>query len=203
LLIFFAALLSLLLALWKFYFLRNPVPAIPKGENLILSPANGNVARIYEFSNGKTETAEKGLFGKIPLMTKDVAKEGYIILIRLHVYNVHWQRAPIAGTIQSTTYTKGTFLNAVHDVYNMQCFFENERNEIIIKGKIRCKVIQIAGYLARRIECFVEKEDTVTAGDVIGLINLGSQCALIVPKIKLKAKEGDVLQIGEIIGTIR
>lgn len=202
-LIIFAAILSIILALWKFVFLRNPTPNIPKGENLIISPANGNVARIYEFSNGKTETAEKDFFGKIPLITKDVAKEGYVILIRLHVYNVHWQRAPIAGTIQSTTYTKGKFLNAVHDVYNMQCFFENERNEIIIKGKITCKVIQIAGYLARRIECFVKKEDKVNAGDVIGLINLGSQCALIIPKIKLKVTEGDVLQIGDIIGTIR
>ncbi len=201
-LIILAALILILLVLWKLFFLRNPVPVIPKGEHLILSPANGNIARIYEFSNGKTETAEKGFFGKIPLMTKDVAKEGYIILIRLHVYNVHWQRAPIAGTIQSTTYTKGKFLNAVHDVYNMQCFFENERNEIIIKGKITCKVIQIAGYLARRIECVVKKDDNVNAGVIIGLINLGSQCALIVPKIKLNVKEGDIVQTGEIIGEI-
>ncbi|MEK6868212.1 MAG: phosphatidylserine decarboxylase [Nanoarchaeota archaeon] len=203
----FAAILSIILALWKFVFLRNPTPNIPKGGNLILSPANGNVARIYKFSNGKTEIAEiaeKGFFGKIPLITKDVAKEGYIVLIRLHVYNIHWQRAPIAGTIESTTYTKGKFLNAVNDVYNMQCFFENERNEIIIKGKITCKVIQIAGYLARRIECFVKRGDKVNTGDTIGLINLGSQTALIIPKIRLQVKEGDVLQVGEtVIGEMK
>ena len=202
--IILAAILSIILVLWKFVFLRNPTPVVPKGENLVLSPANGNVARIYEFSNAKTETAEKGLFGKIPLITKDVAKEGYIILIRLHVYNVHWQRAPIAGKVTETKHIEGKFLNAVKDVQNMQCFFENERNEIIIKGKITCKVIQIAGYLARRIECFVKQGDTVNAGDIIGLINLGSQTALIVPKIKLNVKEGDIVQVGEtIIGEMK
>lgn len=206
-LIILAAIITILLLLWKFFFLRNPTPIIPKGEKFICSPANGVIARIYEFNEKKQAKpiiAEKGLFGKIPLITKDVAKEGYIILIRLHVYNVHWQRAPIAGTIQTTTYTKGKFLNAVKDVYNMQCFFENERNEIIIKGNITCKVIQIAGYLARRIECFVKQGDRVNAGDIIGLINLGSQTALIVPKIKLLVKEGDILHVGEtVIGEMK
>ncbi len=139
------------------------------------------------------------MFGKIPLFTKDVAKEGYIILIRLHVYNVHWQRAPIEGKIEKITYTKGKFLNAVKDVANMQCFFENERNEFLIHGKIKCKVIQIAGCLARRIECFVKEKETVQQGTVLGLINFGSQTALIVPKIKLHIKEGDIVQVGETI----
>lgn len=205
-LIILAAIIAILLLLWKFFFLRNPSPNIPKGEKLIISPANGNIARIYEFNDKKQAkplVAEKGLFGKIPLITKDVAKEGYIILIRLHVYNIHWQRAPIAGTITKTTYIKGKFLNAVKNVQNMQCFFENERNEILISGKIKCKVIQIAGYLARRIGCFVKEGDKVNAGGIIGLINLGSQTALIVPKIKLNVKEGDIVQVGEtIIGEI-
>ncbi len=200
--IIFAAIILTLLLLWKLFFLRNPNPNIPKGEKVILSPANGNIARIYEFNDKKQAKpiiAEKGLFGKIPLITKDVAKEGYIILIRLHVYNVHWQRTPIAGTITKTMYIKGKFLNAVKDVQTMQCFFENERNEIVIKGKITCKVIQIAGYLARRIECFVKEGDHVNAGSVIGLINLGSQTALIVPNIKLNIKEGDIVQVGETV----
>ena len=208
LLIILAAIIAILLLFWRFFFLRNPNPIIPKENNVILSPANGNIARIYEFNNEKKQAkpiiAEKGFFGKVPLITKDVAKEGYIILIRLHVYNVHWQRAPIAGKITETKYIEGKFLNAVKDVQNMQCFFENERNEIIIKGKITCKVIQIAGYLARRIECFVKQGDTVNAGDIIGLINLGSQTALIVPKIKLTVKEGDIVQVGEtVIGEMK
>lgn len=196
--------IALLLFLWRFYFLRNPDIQAPKEQNLVLSPANGNIARIYEFKNESTDTfAEKGLFGKIPLITKEVATEGYIILIRLHVYNVHWQRAPIAGKIEKITYTRGKFLNAVKDVYNMQCFFENERNEILIAGKIKCKVIQIAGYLARRIECFVRENQEIKQTDILGLINLGSQTALIVPKIQLQVKQGDIVEVGATIGTIK
>ena len=203
-----ACIIGIILLLWRFYFLRNPEIQIPEGKNLILSPANGNIARIFEYKNSQTKIAEKGIFGKIPLFTKDVAKEGYIILIRLHLYNVHWQRAPIAGKVEKITYNKGKFLNAVKDVYNMQCFFENERNEILIRGngskeKIKCKIIQIAGYLARRIECFVEEGEELKQGDILGLINLGSQTALIVPKIKLQVKEGDVVEIGSIIGAYR
>ncbi len=83
----------------------------------------------------------------------------------------------------------------------MQCFFENERNEILIKGKITCKLIQIAGYLARRIECFAKESQQVIAGEVIGLINLGSQCALILPKnVALHIKENDKIQICQKIG---
>ncbi len=198
-----AGTLAIILFLWRFYFLRNPNPIIPSRENLILSPANGNIARIYEFKKGQKYTAEKGMFGKIPLFTKDVAEKGYIILIRLHVYNIHWQRAPISGAVEHIKYTKGKFFNAVNDVHNMQCFFENERNEILIKGKISCKVIQIAGYLARRIECFVKEQQSINRGDILGLINLGSQCALIIPKIKLMVKEGDIVQIAEtVIGEI-
>ncbi|MFA6889236.1 MAG: phosphatidylserine decarboxylase [Candidatus Woesearchaeota archaeon] len=198
-----AALLFFIIIFWRVYFLRNPTPTINSNPNTILSPANGIIAKILPYKN-ENKLAEKGLFGKIPLITRDVAKEGYIVLIRLHVYNVHWQRAPIAGRIEKITYLKGKFLNAVKSAENMQCFFENERNEILIAGKIKCKVIQIAGYLARRIECFVKESQSINSSEVIGLINLGSQCALILPKnVKLNIIEGDVVQLCQKIGEIK
>ncbi len=195
--------LFLFLIFWRFYFLRNPQPIIDSNLKAILSPAHGIVAKIMLYKN-ENKVAEKGLFGKIPLITKDVAKDGHIVLIRLHVYNVHWQRSPITGKIEKTTYIKGKFLNAVQSAENMQCFFENERNEILIHGKIKCKVIQIAGYLARRVECLVKKSQSINAGEIIGLINLGSQCALILPKnVKLSIKEGDSVQLCQKIGEIQ
>ncbi|PIN79204.1 hypothetical protein COV16_04940 [Candidatus Woesearchaeota archaeon CG10_big_fil_rev_8_21_14_0_10_34_8] len=198
--IILTSIILILLLLWKFYFLRNPKPNIPEQENTIISPAEGIIARIIHFKQGKEQTVEKGLFGKIQLITKDVAKEGYLILIRLHIYNVHYQRAPIAGTVEKINYTYGKFLNAVKNPESMQCFFQNEHNEIIIKGKIKCKVIQIAGYLARRIECFVKEKNKVEKGQEIGLINLGSQVALIIPKCKLIVDEGEKIKIAQTIG---
>ncbi len=201
--IIFAIFLCVIILLWRLYFLRNPQPNINNNPKAILSPANGVIAKIMQYKN-ENKIAEKGLFGKIPLITKNVAKQGYIVLIRLHVYNVHWQRAPITGTIEKTTYIKGKFLNAVKNAESMQCFFENERNEILMNGKIKCKVIQIAGYLARRVECLVKENQSVNSGDILGLINLGSQCALILPKnITLNIQEGDVVQLCQTIGEIK
>lgn len=203
--IILAGIIALFILFWQFYFLRNPSPSIPKGENLVLSPANGVITNILEFKDGKAEMVEveKGFFGRIKIITQDVAKNGYIIIIKLHLYNIHWQRAPVNGTIQKIIYTSGRFLNAVKNAENFRCFFENERNEIFIKGKIKCKVVQIAGFIARRIECFKKDGEEVYAGDVLGLINLGSQVALIIPKIQLNIKVGDVVKISEtIIGII-
>jgi phosphatidylserine decarboxylase len=195
--------LFILLLLWRFYFLRNPTPNIPTDPNAIIAPAEGKIARIVHFTNKKPQNIEKGLFGRIKLITEDVAKSGYLILIRLHVYNVHYQRAPIAGTIERVTYHQGAFLNAVKKPQNLRCLFQNERNETIIKGKIKCKVIQIAGYLARRIECFVEQNEKVQTGQEIGLINLGSQVAIILPECDITIKEGENIKVGEtIIGQI-
>lgn len=205
--IIFTVLILFFLFFWRFYFLRNPEPKIPVGEKMILSPAEGLLTRIIPFENGEAQNIEKGMLGKFTLLTNDVAKEGYLLLIRLHVYNIHFQRAPINGTIEKITYTQGKFFNAVKEPQNLRCLFENERNEIFIKGKIgkktvACKVVQIAGFLARRIECFMKEQETVKKSDLLGLINLGSQVALIIPKITLEVQEGQNIKAGEtIIGT--
>lgn len=200
----FTVLILLLLLFWRFYFLRNPEPKVPQGKNIILSPAEGLLTRIIPFKNGEAQTVEKGMLGKFTLLTSDVATEGYLLLIRLHVYNIHFQRAPIDGTIEKITYTQGKFFNAVKNPQSLRCLFENERNEMFIKGKggkkvVQCKVVQIAGFLARRIECFVHEGETVQKGNILGLINLGSQVALIVPKIKLDVQEGQNIKVGETI----
>ena len=65
-------------------------------------------------------------------------------------------------------------------------------------GKI--KVIQIAGFLARRISCYVKENQNVIKGNKLGLINLGSQCVLVLPtKAKIKVKEGQQVYAAETI----
>ena len=79
----------------------------------------------------------------------------------------------------------------------------NEKNEIIIKnekvGKV--KMIQIAGFLARRIICSINKNEKVNKGQRMGKIVLGSQVTLILPskKIKLKIKKKQKVVGGETI----
>jgi len=80
---------------------------------------------------------------------------------------------------------------------------ENENNQILIKTNIgSMKVIQIAGFIARRIVCFVKKSQNIKKGQKLGLIKLGSQVCLIMPDVKgmeLKIKKGDKLKAGETI----
>lgn len=201
-LIILVILTILFLLYWKFWFLRQPQRIIPFDTKSIVSPADGKIVSITPFDKTINETKiEKGLLGLITTVTNDVASEGYIIGIAMNPFNVHYQRAPIEGKVTHIHYTKGIFRNALTSSLRI---LENEHNEILIEGKIKVKVIQIAGGLARRIKSFVHEGEPVTKGQVIGVINLGSQTVIILPKnIKLNITLNQRVQDGEtIIATV-
>lgn len=189
----FAGTIILFLIFWKFIFLRDPERKIPEGDNIV-APADGRIMKILEV-NGKIKF-NKGM-GKIKTLTEDVADKCWLVSIFMSPLNVHINRAPISGTVKSARHSKGKFFNAG----TMKSTLENEKNEIIIENKkMKIKVIQIAGFVARRIECFVKENQKVNKGDRIGLINLGSQVTLIMPKtVRLKVRENGKTKAGETI----
>lgn len=193
--------LVLLFGLFWLWFARRPARVIPLEEKIIVSPANGKVAKIMKF-NGPV-VVEKWNKGMAKLETSDVAKKGWFILIMMTPLNVHWQRAPLSGTILGTQHVSGKFLNAVSDAGSLMAL-QNERNEILMKTKKgNIKVVQIAGFLARRIHCFVNKNHAVKKGDVIGFISFGSQVALLLPEnAKVEIVEGKHIKDGERIGVL-
>ena len=178
--------LFLLLIIFLLNFYRDPKRKIPKGDNIV-SPADGEIINIMKIKSGKV-IINKGFLGKIQTLTKNIAKECYVISIFMSPFNVHVNRAPIDGKIISIKHEKGKFFAA----FNLKKSLMNEKNEIIMKnrniGKI--KLIQVAGFLARRIICIVSKDEKVNKGQKIGKIVLGSQVTLILPskKVKLKAR---------------
>jgi phosphatidylserine decarboxylase len=183
---------------WKLIFLRNPERIIAKGNNIV-SPADGKIIGIIEF-DGKNEVkffkGNKRYLGIIKTLTGDVSTNGYIVSIFMNPLNVHYNRAPIAGKVLSVKYSDGRLL-AVNTV---EAGLVNEKTETIIEGRIKIKVIQIAGFIARRIETFVKKDEYVSKGQVFGLINLGSQVTLIMPKnVDIKIKKGEKVMAGETI----
>lgn len=184
------ALIFSFLIFWRFWFLRNPERKIPRGDNIV-SPADGKINKIIEGKTKKT-TINKGK-GKINTLASDVANDYIIVNIVMTPLDVHFQRSPVEGKVLYTRYTRGKFKNAVNDKIALQ----NENNQVLIEGKQRVKVIQIAGFLARRIKCYVKKGNLVKKGKHIGLINLGSQVSIIMPKVKLKIKEGQRVKAGE------
>ncbi len=203
----FGSLLFLILALivlfylfWKLWFSRDPERKGPKDPDIILSPANGRVAVVQRFDSSKTAsvTAQKWNKGRAGILCKDVAQSGWFVLIVMTPFDVHYQRAPVEGTVLSSRRTPGKFLNAVKDPETFLAL-ENEKNEILLTtayGKV--KVVQIAGYLARRIRSHVTPGKHVKRGATIGFIDLGSQVALVLPeRARVRVKPGDTVIDGE------
>ncbi|MBI2101823.1 phosphatidylserine decarboxylase [Candidatus Woesearchaeota archaeon] len=187
--------LALLLILFLLNFYRDPKRAVPKGYNIV-APSDGRVISIIDTSKNSIEV-KKGLLGKIKTLTKDIAKECYVVSIFMSPFDVHINRAPIEGVIRSVKHTKGSFFKA----YDLEKSLQNEKNEIIIQnGNLRIKVIQIAGFLARRIKCYVKPNQKVNKGSKIGMIALSSQTTIVIPKwVGLKAKTGQHMKAGSTI----
>ena len=184
-----------LLILFLLNFYRDPERRIPKGSNIV-APADGRIISIINTSKSPIKV-KKHILGKIKTMTKDIAKECYVISIFMSPLDVHINRAPIEGIVKSIKHTKGTFFKA----YNLEKSLENEKNEIIIQNKrIKLKVIQIAGFLARRIKCYAKKNQKINKGQKIGMIALSSQTTLILPGwVDLKVSINQKVKAGETV----
>jgi phosphatidylserine decarboxylase len=97
----------------------------------------------------------------------------------MSVFDVHINRAPIAGTIKRVVYISGKFLNADLD----KASEDNERQHFVMEGTggLRVGFTQIAGLVARRIVPFVKAGDIVAGGQRIGLIRFGSRVDVYLP----------------------
>ena len=189
------AVLGLLIASFLLNFYRDPKRTIPKGNNIV-SPADGRVISIIDTAEKEIKVS-KGLIGKIKILTKDIADECYAVSIFMSPLDVHINRAPIEGKITSIKHTNGKFFKA----YDLEKSLENEKNEMVIENKnIKIKVIQIAGFLARRILCYKKTNGKVNKGEKIGMIALGSQATIIMPKkVNLAVKLNDKVKAGQSI----
>jgi phosphatidylserine decarboxylase len=153
------AALLFLLAAFMAYFFRDPQRDAPAEGDLVVSPADGRVTRVEKVS---------GADGRSPT----------VVSIFLSPFDVHVNRAPIAGTVVDVTYTKGRFTAATSDNASLV----NEQNALTIRGEkmtLVCK--QIAGVLARRIVCWKRPGDRLELGERFGLIKFGSRTDLVLP----------------------
>ncbi len=145
----------ILLGLFSAWFFRDPERAIPEGPGLVVSPADGKVVAVVDGPDGPS------------------------VAIFLNVFDVHVNRAPVGGTVESVTYRRGSFLAA----FDERAGDLNEQNEVVLDGPSgRVRVRQIAGLIARRIVCRVKPGDRLRAGDRFGLIRFGSRTDLRLPR---------------------
>jgi len=137
-----------ILALFCLYFFRDPNRVIPSGP-VAVSPADGKVVAV------KTES---------PALNR--------VSVFLNIFDVHVNRAPIAGTIAQVEYREGRF----HVASREECSAANEQNIVTVQGRDSTVVFkQIAGLIARRIVFRKKPGDSVATGERVGLIKFGSR----------------------------
>lgn len=150
---------------WVVYFFRDPQRVTPLRPGLVISAADGKISSIEKV----TPPAELGLG----------SEERVRISTFLSIFDVHINRAPVAGRIVRSLYVPGAFLNAALD----KASEDNERRILVIDtandGEIG--VVQIAGLVARRIVTFSQMGETVGAGQRFGLIRFGSRVDVYLP----------------------
>jgi len=168
------ALAPVALAAFFLWFFRDPERRIPSEPGLIVSPGDGVV----------TET--------IVINTPEGARQR--ISIFLSVFNVHVNRAPIAGVLSCVRYQKGQYLNAM----NPDSADQNEQNVATVTGNgYEVTFKQIAGLLARRIVFNLKEGDIVERGQRVGLIKFGSRVNVILPvEAELRVKVGQKVKGG-------
>ena len=168
-------------------FFRDPErsPAVAS-ERLVLSGADGTVSDVAE----------------MPLPDGATGERYHRVSVFMSPLNVHVNRAPVGGEIMSIRHTAGAFHAAFRDYASEH----NERNLIVMsdaRGRQHA-MVQIAGYLARRIICRLHPHDTVRCGERIGLIMFGSRVDhFIPPDYRVVVKLGEKVRAGEsIIGEL-
>lgn len=150
-----------IIVLFVVQFFRDPARPIPAEPGIVLSPADGRIVAI--------ETTQD------PYANRAALK----ISVFMNVFNVHSNRSPVDGQIQTVQYFPGKFVNADLDKASL----ENERNAVVIKTSDNVVVtsVQVAGLIARRILCYVKPGEQLSRGQRYGFIRFGSRVDVYLP----------------------
>ena len=172
-----------ILAAFMAFFFRDPRRHTPGDPTVVVAPADGRVTRVKPVEDNNDNSAT-------------------VVSIFLSPFDVHINRAPIAGKITNVSYTRGKFLMATDENASLV----NEQNAITIEGEtitVVCK--QIAGILARRIVCWKQAGEQVALGERFGLIKFSSRTDVLLPaNVEVLVVEGARVKGGiSIIGRVR
>lgn len=161
---------SLALTAGFVWFFRDPERTVRVDDAVVLAPGDGTVRVIHR--GGRTNTIE----------------------IFLAIWNVHVQRAPVTGKVVSRTFERGAYLMAYDDAAGTR----NTRCTTVFASKRgRVEMVQVAGWVARRVECWLRPGQAVRQGERMGIIHMGSQVRVTLPaSAKILVKPGDRVAAG-------
>ncbi|MFH0809404.1 MAG: phosphatidylserine decarboxylase family protein [Pseudomonadota bacterium] len=173
------------LALFTVWFFRDPQRVVPADDAVIVAPADGRVLRIETVFEPR-------------LLKADAVK----VSIFMSPLDVHVNRVPHGGEVVAVAHQKGRFFNAAAERASLM----NENNAVLISsGARRLLCVQVAGFLARRIVCWVAPGQRVGTGERFGLIRFGSRVDLYLPpESEILLRVGQRTRAGEtVVGYLR
>lgn len=147
-------------------FFRNPRREVPYQPDYVVAPADGTVVAVEQIQSALLPGQPERLWWKISIF--------------MPPWKPHINRAPVRGTVRKVLYMPGRYVVAWHPKSSDQ----NEQNLIWLEraeDQMPIVVKQIAGFVARRIRCYLQEGDAVECGQELGFIKLGSRTDLFLP----------------------
>jgi len=176
-----AALAALSVTAFVLYFFRDPERTSPTASDAIVCPADGKVISIDKVFDDRF-----------------INEHVYKISIFMNVFNVHVNRVPFPGKVTDIQYSPGRFYSANSE----RGALENETCAVVMESENDRKFafVQMAGLIARRIVCWAEKGDMLTAGERFGLIRFGSRVDVYLPiQVQVEVRNGQRVKAGETV----
>jgi phosphatidylserine decarboxylase len=175
-----ALVLWLPIAVWVIAFFRDPVRSGPRGDDLILAPADGKVVSVIPIDE--------------PAFVRGQTTR---VSIFMNVFDVHVNRYPARGRVEYRHYMEGRFLNAAGE----KASSDNEQSSLGLdtpRGRILIR--QIAGLVARRIVTDHAEGTEVMQGDRMGIIRFGSRVDVFLPApAAAMVRPGDITRAGQTV----
>jgi phosphatidylserine decarboxylase len=192
--------ISFAILAWRFY--RDPERQPPPHDDVVVSPADGEVLYVRRSVGGVLPVATKhGRDYELVELTKTPLRsdETIVIGIAMSFLDVHINRAPIAGKVTLRRHFPGLF----GSLGKPGMVFENERMTTVIERPgMEIAMVQIASRLVRQIASFVSVDEEVALGQRIGVIRLGSQVDVVLPAqdgLEILVSPGEHIRAGESI----
>lgn len=167
----------LLLAALTTWFLRDPARQVIPNPNIAYAACDGRVLAV--------ELVQDPRLGP---------GEWLRIVVFLSLFDVHINRAPIAGKVVQVFSVAGGYAAADQPAaeHNQACYTR------IQGAPSDCVVVQRAGLVARRIVNWYQPEHLVAQGERLGLIRFGSRTDVYLPagQVRATVAPGDVVRAG-------
>ncbi len=174
-----------LIAVWMVWFFRDPARQSLAGPEAVIAPADGKIVAVQEVA--------------CPELPQGRAR---MVSIFMNIFDVHVNRLPVSGKVLSVAHQAGDFDPADQP----QVSRGNERQEVVLLSDrgYTMMMVQVAGLVARRIECGLTPNQIVPRGQRFGMIRFGSRVDVYLPlEAQVMVSLGQRVKAGEtVIGAL-